>query len=67
MIALAKPLGMSESDLLKRLPFARGQQYLCALALNNGASPVWLDEYDSSADVTEQARGILLAALRKED
>lgn len=64
MIALAKPLGMTEAEILKRLPFARGQQYLCALALNNGASPVWVDEQDVSEDITEQARGILLAALR---
>jgi len=55
---------MSEAELLKRLPFARGQQYLCALALNNGAHPVWIDEYDVAEDVTEQARGLLLAALR---
>ena len=47
---------MSEADLLKRLPFARGQQYLCALALNNGASPVWLDEYDYAADVVDERR-----------
>lgn len=55
---------MSESDVLKKLPFARGQQYLCALAINNGAHPVWIDEHDSAEDITEQARGVLLAALR---
>jgi hypothetical protein len=65
-MALAKPLGMSERELLMRLPFARGQQYLCALALNNGASPVWMDEHDSQADVVESARGILRAALKRE-
>lgn len=63
-MALAKPLGMSESDLLKRLPFARGQQYLCALALNNGTHPVWMDECDTGADVIDQARSLLSAALR---
>ena len=57
---------MSEAELLKRLPFARGQQYLCALALNNGAHPIWIDEFDGIKDVTEQARGILNAALRRE-
>lgn len=46
-----------------RIPFARGQQYLCALAINNGAHPVWIDEHDSAQDITEQARSVLLAAL----
>ena len=66
MIALAKPLGMTEAEILKRLPFARGQQYLCALALNNGASPVCADEQETAEETTEYARGILMAALRRE-
>jgi len=55
---------MTADDILKRLPLAQAQQYLCALAINNGAHPVWLDEHESAGDITEQARGILLAALR---
>lgn len=56
---------MTEAELLKRLPFARGQQYLCQLAINNGATTVWLDEHESQEDVTEQARGVLMAALHR--
>jgi hypothetical protein len=55
---------MTADEVVKKLPLAQAQQYLCALAINNGAHPVWIDEHDSAEDITEQARGVLLAALR---
>ena len=63
MIALAKPLGLTEYELLYKLPFARGQQYLCALALQNGAEPIWQDESESVESDIEEARNLLHVLL----
>lgn len=42
---------------------ARGQQYLCALAIANGANPVWADSHKTSAQIIENSSVLLRKAL----
>lgn len=65
MIALAEPLGMSADEILCDLPMAQGNQYLCALAIRQGAHPVWSDEHQSREQMFERVRTLLRASLER--
>lgn len=64
-MALARKLGRDDSYIQKRLPMAQGQQYLCALAIANGAVPVWADMHKSTEDIIERSKELLSKALKQ--
>lgn len=65
VVALGGP--QHERFLLHVLPYTRGMQYLCAIAINNGAKLVWEDEASSQHPefAFDRTREILKAAINK--
>lgn len=44
MVALSKNLNLTPDYILKKLPLAKGQQYLVVIAKQNGQHPVWPED-----------------------
>jgi hypothetical protein len=62
-MALGRKLGRNDSWVQKTLPLAQGLQYLCALAISNGATPVWADMHESIDSKIARAGELLKTAL----
>ncbi len=44
---------------------ARGMQYICAMAIANGAKPVWSDMHESAQQIVDKASLLLKRALNQ--
>lgn len=66
VVMLAKPLNMTEDQILTELPMARANHYITALAQSKGARVVWPDTYESPNETLAMVRALLPRIIRQD-